>query len=64
MDFLAIEDSYLHYKCTKSYQRDYDTGISFNDPDLGIDWKIDNPLISEKDQNLLSFQAYKESLGL
>ena len=62
--FLAIEDSYLLYKCTKTYQRDYDTGISYNDPDLGIDWKVDSPIISEKDQNLLSFEAYKDSLGL
>jgi len=62
--FLAIEDSYLLYKCTKTYNHEYDTGISFSDPDFDIDWNIDNPKISEKDRNLQSFQAYKASLGL
>ncbi|MCG8309717.1 MAG: dTDP-4-dehydrorhamnose 3,5-epimerase [Cytophagales bacterium] len=62
--FLAIEDSYLFYKCTKTYNRDYDSGISFNDPDLNIHWNIENPIISEKDKNLQSFRAYKSALGL
>jgi len=62
--FLAITDAHLFYKCTKTYNSQYDTGIAYNDPDLAIDWTTDTPLISEKDKNLLSFKAYKTSLGL
>ncbi len=62
--FLAIKDSYLFYKCTRTYHKNADSGIAFNDPDLGISWNIPNPIISEKDQNLQSFKAFKTSLGL
>ena len=62
--FYAIEDSFLFYKCTKTYQAKYDSGIAYDDPDLAIEWNIDAPTISEKDKNLQSFQAYKSSLGL
>ena len=37
------------YKCTSDYQPQQDVGIRWNDPDIGIDWPIDNPLLSEKD---------------
>ena len=62
--FLAIKDSYLIYKCTKSYHKQSDTGIAFDDPELKIDWDISSPIISEKDKNLQSFQTYKSSIGL
>ncbi len=62
--FLALEDSYLFYKCTKTYHKAADSGILYNDPELGIDWGYNSPLISEKDKNLLSFADYKATLGL
>ena len=62
--FFAIKDSYLFYKCTKSYHKESDTGIAYDDPELKIDWNISSPIISEKDKNLQSFQTYKSSIGL
>ena len=62
--FLALKDSYLFYKCTKTYNKNADSGIAFDDPELNIDWNHSNPIISEKDQNLQSFKAYKASLGV
>lgn len=62
--FLAKTDAHLFYKCTKTYNSEYDTGIAYDDPDLAIEWTINSPIISEKDKNLISFQAYKTSLGL
>lgn len=62
--FLAIKNSFLFYKCTRNYHKPADTGIMYNDPILGIDWKHPNPIVSEKDQNLQSFSAYSASLGL
>lgn len=62
--FLAIKESHLFYKCTRTYHRDYDTGIAFDDKELAIDWGSDSPIISEKDKNLHSFQTYKSSIGL
>ncbi len=62
--FLAIKDSYLFYKCTKTYHRDHDTGFAFDDPDLNVDWNMKSPIISEKDKNLQSFRSYKSLIGL
>ncbi|MCK5280215.1 MAG: dTDP-4-dehydrorhamnose 3,5-epimerase [Cyclobacteriaceae bacterium] len=62
--FFAIKDSYLFYKCTKTYNKDYDTGIAFDDPELKINWENKSPIISEKDKYLQSFQSYKSLIGL
>ena len=62
--FLALEDSYLFYKCTRTYNKQYDTGIAYDDPELMIDWGIDNLILSDKDSNLQSFSDYKAQLGL
>ena len=37
------------YKCTSDYQPEQDVGIHWNDPDIAIDWPIQEPLISAKD---------------
>ena len=37
------------YKCTKEYSPEDDRGIIWNDPDIGIEWPIKNPILSAKD---------------
>jgi len=39
----------IAYKCTSDYQPAQDVGIRWNDPDIGINWPIDEPLLSKKD---------------
>ena len=39
------------YKCTTLYKPDDDAGIRWNDPLINIDWPVENPVISAKDQN-------------
>src|SRR5574344_226608 len=45
------ETAIFTYKCDNLYHPDADGGVLYNDPDLGIDWKIplDKAIISEKD---------------
>ena len=50
--FVALEDSIFSYKCTNIYNKAAESGIRWNDPDLNIDWGIENPIVSEKDQQL------------
>ena len=50
--FVALEDSVFSYKCTNVYNKASESGIIWNDPDLNIDWGIENPIVSEKDQEL------------
>ena len=40
----------IQYLCTGTYKADYESGISWNDPDIGIQWPIKEPIISEKDK--------------
>lgn len=37
------------YLCTDEYAPEYEGGIIWNDPAIGIEWPIENPLVSEKD---------------
>ena len=38
------------YKCTTLYEPSQDRCLMWDDPDIGIDWPVDRPLISEKDK--------------
>lgn len=54
--FLVLEeDSIFSYKCTNYYNRASESSLLWNDPEIGIDWEIDDPIISEKDINAEKF---------
>lgn len=38
------------YQCTALYDRAADAGIRWNDAEIGIDWPVAEPLLSDKDQ--------------
>jgi dTDP-4-dehydrorhamnose 3,5-epimerase len=42
----------LAYKCTDYYSANDDFGIIWNDPEIGIEWPIQDPVVSEKDSRL------------
>lgn len=50
--FAALEDTLFAYKCTNTYNREAEGGILWNDPDLRIDWQVENPILSAKDASL------------
>ena len=43
------DDTIFSYKCTAFYSKDDERAILFNDTDLNIDWKVEKPIVSEKD---------------
>ncbi len=45
------DDVEIMYKCDAFYAPECDGGIRFDDPDIGVDWGITDPILSEKDQN-------------
>ena len=48
--FLALtDDVHLLYKCTEEYDAGLDAGFRWNDPDIGVAWPVQNPVVSEKD---------------
>ncbi len=44
------EEAIFMYKCTNFYNRDFEKAINYSDADLGINWKVENPIVSEKDK--------------
>lgn len=52
------EEAVFQYKCDRYYAPDYEGGIRFDDPVLGIDWKIprEKMILSEKDLKHKNFQ--------
>jgi dTDP-4-dehydrorhamnose 3,5-epimerase len=51
--FCVLSDTALFvYKCSDYYAPEADRGILWSDPDLGIDWPIQNPVLSAKDAAL------------
>lgn len=40
----------VEYKCTDFYDPADEIGIAWNEPDLGIQWGIDQPLLSDRDR--------------
>lgn len=45
------ETAVFAYKCTREYRADADAAIRFDDPAIGIDWMIEQPVLSEKDRS-------------
>lgn len=57
------EEALVSYKCIGKYLSKYDTGILWNDKDLEIDWGINNPIVSERDNQLMTFKQFEEEFG-
>ena len=62
--FVVLSDTVdFVYKCTDYYHPEDEKGLLWNDPAIGIDWQIDQPLLSEKDRKnktLTELQAGNE----
>ncbi len=49
--FAVLSDyAEIQYKCTGIYNSKGEAGIRWNDPAIGIDWPVKEPLLSPKDQ--------------
>ena len=60
--FLTLEDAVFSYKCTNLYNKASEGGLLWNDPEIGINWGYENPLVSEKDVILPTLAEFKKSL--
>lgn len=50
--FLTLTDNVeVQYKVDEYYDPNCDRTIKFDDPEIGVEWGIDNPILSEKDLN-------------
>ncbi len=51
----------VQYKQTGYYTPASEGSLAWNDPDIGIDWPLDRPLLSKRDQQAVSWQEYKKN---
>lgn len=48
--FLTLTDNVeVQYKADEYYAPEYDRSIRFDDPEIGVEWEIEDPILSEKD---------------
>jgi dTDP-4-dehydrorhamnose 3,5-epimerase len=48
----------IQYLCTGTYNQNAESGIAWNDPEIGIDWPISEPQTSEKDNKAQSLSQW------
>lgn len=62
--YLVIEDSIVSYKCAEKFYEEFDSGIRYDDKNMGIDWPYEKIcgkekiILSSKDSNLQSFNDF------
>ncbi len=50
--FVVLSETALFaYKCTGFYNGEAEGSILWNDPEIGIDWPVETPTLSKKDEN-------------
>ncbi|ERI94310.1 dTDP-4-dehydrorhamnose 3,5-epimerase [Clostridiales bacterium oral taxon 876 str. F0540] len=61
--FLVLsEEAEFVYKCTEFYHPEFEGSIAWNDPDINIEWPLNdvgNILLSEKDKNAKALKELK-----
>ena len=50
--FVVTSDTALFvYKCSAPYNAKADAGVRWDDPEIGVEWPVEEPTLSEKDKN-------------
>ena len=59
--FCVLSDyAEIQYLCTGIYNGQAESGIIWNDPEIGIDWPVDEPILSDKDKKAQTFRQWME----
>jgi dTDP-4-dehydrorhamnose 3,5-epimerase len=57
------DESEVLYKVDNIYQRDHEGGLLWSDPEIGIEWPVQNAILSEKDQRNMTLKQFREHHG-
>jgi dTDP-4-dehydrorhamnose 3,5-epimerase len=49
----------IQYKCTGIYSNKAESGISWNDPAIGIEWPVKDPILSKKDESAQTLAEWR-----
>ena len=64
--FMALSEQVkFQYRCGEKYMPNADSGIRWDDPDIGVQWRTleTDPIISERDKKLMSFANFCNVYG-
>ncbi len=54
--FCVLSDfAEIQYKCTSIYNPEGEGGIAWDDPEIGVEWPVSDPILSDKDTTAQSF---------
>jgi dTDP-4-dehydrorhamnose 3,5-epimerase len=56
------EQVHVEYKCTGYYHKSDELAIAWNDPEIGIEWPVTHPTLSDKDRAAAPLRAQIERL--
>jgi dTDP-4-dehydrorhamnose 3,5-epimerase len=55
--FSVLSDiAIFHYKCTGFFSKPDERSFKFDDPDVGVNWRVEEPVVSEKDLSSIPFK--------
>ena len=60
--YVMSDSAEVVYKCSQIYYSNDQYSLQWNDPDLGIKWPCNNPILSKKDEFALSLNELKIKL--
>jgi dTDP-4-dehydrorhamnose 3,5-epimerase len=52
------EHAEIQYKCTGLYSNKGESGILWNDPAIGVEWPVKDPILSEKDRKAQTLEQW------
>jgi dTDP-4-dehydrorhamnose 3,5-epimerase len=55
---VVSEHAEIQYKCTGMYNNKAESGILWNDPAIGIDWPVEDPILSDKDRKAQTLEQW------
>jgi dTDP-4-dehydrorhamnose 3,5-epimerase len=56
-------ESEVLYKVDNVYNREHEGGLLWSDPDIGIEWPVSTPVLSEKDQGNMTLKEFVRKFG-
>lgn len=60
--FCVLSDyAEIQYKCTGTYNNKGESGIRWDDPDIGVEWPVADAILSDKDRKAQTFTQWLAS---
>ncbi|MFP4579834.1 MAG: dTDP-4-dehydrorhamnose 3,5-epimerase [Candidatus Sumerlaeia bacterium] len=62
--YLVLSDeAETQYKCSSLYDAEIETEVKWDDPDIGVEWPVEHPILSDRDKQAQSFREYAAGVG-